>query len=147
MFFVAAPLDTAVASWMALSMSSVDAHTTQSHLANPIDHSIGHHNDHPYDHPIDQMGHMAMSHTGHSDSEPQHLALHDSLESESIKPHSDHDGELCDEHCMNCSSHCFSPGILSLVADFHESQRQVLNTPISTVLHRAGSLYRPPIKN
>jgi len=104
---VAAPLDTAVASWMALGMSSVSQ--PDSMAANGV-------------------------HSGHSqEMDHQHSA------------HAEHDEEVCDEHCMNCSSHCFSPGLLSVAAIDYERDQQVIGNLRSHALHRADLLFRPPI--
>ena len=104
---VAAPLDTAVASWMALGMSSVSQ--PDSMAANGV-------------------------HSGHSqEMDHQHSA------------HAEHDEEVCDEHCMNFSSHCFSPGLLSVAAIDYERDQQVIGNLRSHALHRADLLFRPPI--
>ena len=107
---VAAPLDTAVASWMALGMSTA----TQQ----------------------DSMATQGV-HAGHSQEMSHQHSAHDT--------HAEHDEEVCDEHCMNCSSHCFSPGLLSVAASDYNRDQQVIGNLRSHALHRADLLFRPPI--
>jgi len=105
---VTAPLDTAVASWMALGMSSASQQDSMSVAEIAAD-----------------------AHAGHSQ--------------EMSHQHDAHDEDVCDEHCMNCSSHCFSPGLLSVASSYYQSDQQVLGNLRSHALHRADLLFRPPI--
>lgn len=104
---VAAPLDSAVASWMALGM--------EAHIATGMAAMSG-----------DSVAHQhAVPGTGDS-------AAH-------------HDAENCDEHCMNCSSHCFSSVVIASSAlEFH-ADGQHPGSLSSQALYRAYLLFRPPI--
>lgn len=111
---VAAPLDAAAASWMAMGM---EAQTSADMTAEASS--------------LQDKG--AIGHQSHQHAMPGNDAA------------SHHDADNCDEHCMNCSSHCFSSVAVASSALELDGEDQRLGNLISRALHRAYLLYRPPI--
>lgn len=52
----------------------------------------------------------------------------------------------CDEHCMNCVSHCFGSGIVSAFFSVLNVGYHFPQTTAGLPLERAFLLYRPPIQ-
>ncbi len=119
-----APSDTALASWMALGMAS---HSSIGEQAAADEHrSVTQH-----------------SHVSHTVDNPQ--PAQEMVQTTQSDRNSHHDEADCDEHCMNCSSHCFSPGLLtSASAAFLKSIQERHALPAQT-LQRADGFFRPPI--
>ena len=112
---LALPLNAGAATWMAMSMAE------SGQVAEMLDSSDSLYHNHQQ-----QMG----------------FGSNLSLDSDS---NHEHDSEDCDEHCMSCSSHCYSSSITSAVADF-QNQRSLHTCTLSGVkLTREYLLYRPPI--
>ncbi|MEX0902281.1 MAG: hypothetical protein WDZ76_06090 [Pseudohongiellaceae bacterium] len=52
----------------------------------------------------------------------------------------------CDEHCMNCSTHCFSSvAVASTLDDGPKAVRRLHRAIPGDILNRASLLFRPPI--
>ena len=112
---LALPLNAGAATWMAMSMAE------SGEVTEVLDSSDSLHHDH--------QQHMSMGGNHSLDIDSNH----------------EHDSEDCDEHCMSCSSHCYSSSITSAVADF-QNQRSLHASKIFGVkLTREYLLYRPPI--
>lgn len=129
-----APIDTALASWMALGMGSG---TVPASIPHAVQHS--------------DMAQHQHAHIAHVAAK-QMDAVHHAMMELAVFVHSDaddsvahHDEADCDEHCMNCSSHCFSPGLLSSPGDSFLRLQQERHALLSHTRQRADTLYRPPI--
>jgi len=112
---LALPLNAGAATWMAMSMAE------SGEVTEVLDSSNSLHHDH--------QQHMNMGSKQSLDSESNH----------------EHDSEDCDEHCMSCSSHCYSSSITSAVVDFQNQRSLHASTTPGVTLNREYLLYRPPI--
>jgi hypothetical protein len=112
---LALPLNTGAATWMAMSMAESGEVTEVLDSSDSLQH--------------DHQQHMSMGSNQSLDSESNH----------------EHDSEDCDEHCMSCSSHCYSSSITSDVAVFHNQRSLHASKTTGVILTREYLLYRPPI--
>ena len=112
---LALPLNAGAATWMAMSMAESGEVTEVLDSSDSLQH--------------DHQQHMSMGSNQSLDSESNH----------------EHDSEDCDEHCMSCSSHCYSSSITSDVAVFHNQRSLHASKTTGVILTREYLLYRPPI--
>ena len=112
---LALPLNAGAATWMAMSMAE------SGEVTEVLDSSASPQHDHQH--------HMSMGSNQSHDSDSDH----------------EHDSEDCDEHCMSCSSHCYSSSITSDVADYQNLRSRHASTTLGVTLTREYLLYRPPI--
>jgi len=112
---LALPLNAGAATWMAMSMAET------GEVTEVLDSSDSLHHDH--------QQHMNMGSKQSLDSESNH----------------EHDSEDCEEHCMSCSSHCYSSSITSDVANYRNQRSLQASATPGTTLTRKYLLYRPPI--
>lgn len=117
---VAAPLNTKVASWMEPGMASLtwDEPTTTTPTLSAHDHTapVAHH------------------HAGHfSEAQDQDMGIGEVNQAEE-----------CDDHCMNCISHCFSAAIVDLTPGNSVSPENFSSAVGGSSMSRKYLLFRPP---
>ena len=123
---VAAPLDTAATAWMVTGMGAV------THVnAQVVD--------------LDDLGDINEKDSSMAQSSHHHEGGYALNTSKTATDSHHDDAEICDDHCMNCSTHCFSSALVTASSDFLGTEKHFASTFTGDTSDRAYLLFRPPI--